>query len=321
MQDDPFSSFLADIQHRMPECTELLKLIADAHALTSMPKLDIDFHYVLPFPPGHYYSPLPSRQEVAEISARVFSAQSSSLPGVELNERGQLKLYASMLPFYKNMPFSDAKQEGFRYYFCNDFFCHADACFLYALMRHLRPKKIVEVGSGFSSSVMLDVNQHFFNNSIQLTFIEPDPIRLLEQLNAADKEQVNIRQERVQNVPLDIFTELEENDILFIDSSHVGKIGSDVLHELFTILPHLNKGVFIHFHDVFFPFEYPENWVQEGRAWNEAYFLHSFLQYNNSFEIMLFNNYLGKQHAPMLHKHTPLCMKNIGGSLWLRKTQ
>jgi hypothetical protein len=85
------------------------------------------------------------------------------------------------------------------------------------------------------------------------------------------------------------------------------------------VLPALKPGVFIHFHDLFYPFEYPQEWLEKGWAWNEDYFMHAFLQYNNTFEIVLFGHYLGIKHYPMLLKHTPVCCKNIGGSLWLRK--
>lgn len=124
----------------------------------------------------------------------------------------------------------------------------------------------------------------------------------------------------MEHLPLDFFSNLAANDILFIDSSHVGKIGSDVLYELFEILPRLQEGVIIHFHDVFYPFEYPREWVESFHwAWNETYFLHAFLQYNQTFKILFFNDYLAKLFPNLLEKATPLALKNTGGSLWMRK--
>lgn len=119
---------------------------------------------------------------------------------------------------------------------------------------------------------------------------------------------------------MDVFLTLEENDFLFIDSSHVGKIGSDVLFELFEILPRLREGVIVHFHDVFYPFEYPRGWLETNHwAWNEDYFLRAFLQNNSVWDILFFNNYIGMTFPEMLRKWMPLYLKNIGGSLWLRK--
>jgi hypothetical protein len=114
---------------------------------------------------------------------------------------------------------------------------------------------------------------------------------------------------------------LQENDILFIDSTHVAKTGSDVLFEIFEILPLLNKGVKIHFHDIFYPFEYPRQWiVEEKRNWNELYFLRSFLMYNERFSIIAFNTYLENIDAPWFENNMPLCLKNTGGSCWLNKS-
>jgi hypothetical protein len=97
----------------------------------------------------------------------------------------------------------------------------------------------------------------------------------------------------VQNVPLEVFARLESSDILFIDSSHILKTGSDVNHYLFEILPILQPGVLVHIHDILYPFEYPEAWVLEDkRSWNEAYALRAFLEYNSAFEIVYWNNFV-----------------------------
>ncbi len=109
-------------------------------------------------------------------------------------------------------------------------------------------------------------------------------------------------------------------DVVFIDSSHVVKIGSDVAYILFHILPELQPGVIVHFHDILWPFEYPEDWLCEGRAWNEAYVLRAFLQFNEAFDILYFNSYIWHHHAERLQQKMPLCMKNPGGSIWLQKT-
>ncbi len=165
---------------------------------------------------------------------------------------------------------------------------------------------------------MLDTSEKFLRGDISFTFIEPYPDRLQTLLKQEDKQH-KIFEKPVQDVELKIFDDLNENDILFIDSSHIAKVGSDVIHIVFQILPRLKEGVIIHFHDIFHSFEYPQEWLEEGRAWNEAYFLRAFLQYNSAFQILYFNSFMGKFHGDLLQQEMPLCLKNTGGSIWLRK--
>jgi len=112
---------------------------------------------------------------------------------------------------------------------------------------------------------------------------------------------------------------LGENDLLVIDSTHVLKTGSDVDRIFAEILPRLKQGVLIHFHDIFYPFEYPIDWVRQGRAWNEIYALRTFLQYNTTFRIVFFNTCLELLIPEYFAEKMPLCLKNTGGSIWLRK--
>ena len=123
----------------------------------------------------------------------------------------------------------------------------------------------------------------------------------------------------VQDVPLDTFAALRAGDVLFVDSSHVVKTGSDV-HHLFTkVLPVLCAGVVVHVHDVFWPFEYLRHWISEGRAWNEAYLLHAFLMYNDTFEIVLWNHWLATAHPEIVASELPAMLENPGGALWMRR--
>jgi hypothetical protein len=111
---------------------------------------------------------------------------------------------------------------------------------------------------------------------------------------------------------------LKANDILFIDSTHVSKTNSDVNYLFFEILPRLQTGVLVHIHDIFFPFDYPREWILEGRSWNEAYLLRAFLQYNPRFEIVLFNDYLQTLHWDSFARLLPRFSKDGGGSVWLQ---
>lgn len=271
------------------------------------------------YPPGHYYSPIPSLREVKSNDERIFNNIPRDIPGVDLNVGVQLRLFDDLTKWYHTLPFKEQKTNRLRYYYENIFYSYSDAIMLFCMIRHLRPKRIIEIGSGFSSCVMLDVNELFFDNTISCTFIEPYPDRLHSLITPEDRKRANILQQRIQDVAPELFASLEENDILFIDSSHVSKIDSDVNHLLFNILPALAPGVYVHFHDIIYPFEYSRTWVYEGLFWNEAYILRAFLQYNTTFKIVMFNSYLAQFYREKLQNNMPLCLKNTGGSLWLKK--
>ena len=271
-------------------------------------------------PVGHFYSPLPDLAEVTAKRHTLFRRDLKACPGIDLREREQLSLLDELSAYHGELPFPETQSSSTRYYYQNDLFGYGDAVTLYAMLRHRKPRRVIEIGSGFSSAVMLDVNDLFLDNSVQFTFIEPDPGRLFKLFRAGDGQAHTVIEKPLQDVPMSAFRDLSAGDILFIDSSHVVKIGSDVAYILFHILPALPPGVLVHFHDIMWPFEYPEDWLLEGRAWNEAYVLRAFLQFNHAFEIEYFCSYVWHRHPERLEQKMPLCMKNPGGSLWLRKT-
>jgi predicted O-methyltransferase YrrM len=270
--------------------------------------------------PGHFTSPIPSLDAVRRDAGRIFDRSLRDLPGIDLNVDGQLQLLDELKRFYAEMPFKDEASDAARYSFDNGFFSYSDAIFLYGMVRFARPKRIIEIGSGFSSFAILDTNDRFFGGQIRLTCIEPYAERLRSRLTEQDLRTVEILGAPVEEVEGARFAQLEAGDILFVDSSHVSKVGSDVNHIVFEILPRLARGVLVHFHDVFYPFEYPREWIEEkGYYWNEAYLLRAFLQFNGSFRIRIWNEFLGRFHAGALRAAMPLCMKNTGGSLWLER--
>lgn len=281
-------------------------------------------------PPGHFYSPIPSLEEVRKRERQIFLGAGACVSAVTLNDTRQLELLTDFGRFYGEMPFPEVATEGFRYHFKNEYFSYADGVALYCMLRHVRPQKVIEVGSGFSSALMLDTNDRFLERSVRFTFIEPYPERLESLIWDADNANTNILRRPVQEIPLSLFEELQAGDILFVDSSHVGKTGSDVNFLLFEVLPVLAPGVHVHFHDIFFPFEYPECWIYEGVAWNEAYMLRAFLQYNSTFEIEFFVSFVMRQMRDQVGAIMPLALKSEkdklslyddapGGSIWLVK--
>ncbi|MBL9189236.1 MAG: class I SAM-dependent methyltransferase [Opitutaceae bacterium] len=269
------------------------------------------------FPPGHFYSPLPSREETAEAFAR--GGFGPPFPAIDLNEAGQVARLERFASFYPEQPFPETKTEGRRFHLDNASYGHFDAIMLWCMLREARPRRIVEVGSGFSSAAMLDLNDGPLGGGVQFTFIDPDMKRLRPLLRPDDERRTTLIEKRVQEVPLDPFRALGENDVLFIDSSHVSKIGSDVNRLFFDVLPALAPGVLIHIHDVAGNLEYPREWLDEGRAWNEQYLLRAFLMNNRDYRIELFTGWLFNTRHAWFREHMPLCARGGGGQIWLRK--
>jgi predicted O-methyltransferase YrrM len=280
-------------------------------------------------PPGHFYSPLPSIEEIRNNEDLIFVKDAADLPGVNINETRQLSTLASFQKYSLELPFQALANDRQRYYYENGYFSYLDAIILYCMMREIQPKRIIEIGSGFSSCVILDTNELYFDDSIACTFVEPYPERLYSLIRESDRNKVTILKNKIQDVDRARFTDLEAGDILFIDSSHVSKIESDVNHILFEILPSLRNGVYIHFHDIFYPFEYPKEWIYGGVAWNEAYLLRAFLQYNTAFTIQFFNSFMKSFFKDQLTAALPMSVKDPdpdieiknapAGSLWLVK--
>ena len=273
------------------------------------------------FPPGHFYSPIVLVKDIKNRETKIWkSKEIDRINDINLNIDEQKSLIDKFSKFYKDLPFKKESVEGLRYKFNNGMYSFTDGIIFYSMMRYLHPKKIIEVGSGHSSALMLDVNQQFFDNEIKICLIEPYPNRLYKLITNKDKVNTTVIEKNVQDVDLSFFKKLHKGDILFIDSTHVSKCGSDVNYILFEILPILNSGVFIHFHDIFYPFEYPKEWVYEGRNWNENYILRAFLTHNENYKIKIFSHYLHEHHS-YVFDCMPLAFENSGGNLWLEKVK
>ena len=164
---------------------------------------------------------------------------------------------------------------------------------------------------------MLDTCELQLKYKPLMTFVDPFTERLKSLLNPVDNSNCTIIESPVQEVALDVFRNLKEGDLLFIDSSHISKVGSDVNYLIFQVLPVLKPGVIIHFHDICYPFEYPRDWIMDGIFWNEAYLLRAFLMNNKDYEILLFNHYITDQFRDWFELNMPLFTS--GGSLYIRK--
>lgn len=271
------------------------------------------------FNPGHFHSPLPDWQATQVPSSENLRA----LPGIDLNEAGQLDLLRAISRFLPDLPFEDQKSGEQRYYFKNPSFQRTDGSWCYCYLRELRPRRIIEVGSGYTTCLILDMMDRgeLHEDGSQLTCIEPNPSVLLSELKDSDKQHVELIAKPLQEVDAALFDNLSADDLLFVDSSHVSKIGSDVNRLIFEILPLLKPGVHVHFHDIFWPFEYPAAWLRNGRAWNEAYLLRAFLQHNEHFQIRQFSSYLMATHPNRVKELLPGLESGLGASIWLEKAR
>lgn len=212
-------------------------------------------------PPGHFYSPIVNVEELRTSFIR--SVNSTSLRAINISRDAHIESWGKLLPYLQDIPFPEKKSEEFRYFFENPAFGYGDGSILHAMLRCYRPQRYVEVGSGYSSACAIDTIDQYLNSEVEVDFVEPYPDLLLQLLGKEAKQRFRIHTTTVQKANLEIFESLEAGDFLFIDSTHVMKTGSDVCHELFNILPILKPGVFIHFHDIFWPFEYISNWALE----------------------------------------------------------
>jgi hypothetical protein len=260
-------------------------------------------------PPGHFYSPMPSPADVE----RALTTKRPPGPEVDLRVDAQL---ANLRELGPRAPGFDA---GTRFKPGNSEFSWSDAAVYRALLATHRPSKLIEVGSGHSSAQALDTADEFQLDT-EFTFIDPFPERLLSTLTPADEDRTTIIRRPVQDVPLDVFEALEQGDVLFIDSTHVSKAGSDVNHLYFSVLPRVPSGVWVHVHDIPWPFEYQPAWFEEGRAWNEVYLLRALLMWSTGLQVEVFSDFLAECHATEFAPFTNDVITDGQGSIWLRRT-
>jgi predicted O-methyltransferase YrrM len=272
------------------------------------------------FPPGHFYSPIVDPGTVER--ARVWPYQPEVL-GIDFNDASHVRILRDDFPRFiaefdypQALEVSSSLSSFFR---DNTQFTMLDAPALFVLLRALKPARIIEVGSGFSTLLMADVNRRFLGGSIDIHCIDPFPPSFLRRSVDGIARLV---ERRVQELPLQTFADLEAGDLLFVDSSHVAKTDSDVNFLFFEVFPRLAPGVLIHLHDIFLPHDYPPAWVLgENRSWNEQYLLRALLMYGNGFEVMFGCSYAFWRFPALVTD--ALANRDGagygGGSFWLRR--
>lgn len=262
----------------------------------------------MPWPDGHFYSPVPSESDLARERpiGDPFGGISYDIEKDVERSLERLRLLEEIVPL---------SFESFgNYHTTNDQFNKADASFLGSFIVSERPARIVEVGSGWSTC-MISATVGAANLQTKIAAVEPFPSRLFEAL--PNFPRGDLQECKIQDVgPLSFG--LSDVDLLFIDSSHVVKYQSDVLYEVFEWIPNLRKGALIHFHDIFYPWEYPKAWRDEGRFWNEIYMLRALLQDSDRLEIVSWPSAIMNIREEIWDSQFGPNLGAAGGSIWLR---
>jgi hypothetical protein len=255
--------------------------------------------------PIHYYEPLPDFRSITEEQIN----QRRSYPGIDFRWEDQLALLSELAAYHDELL-------EIEFDFNNGYFSGFDVAIYYSLIRHLNPQKIVEIGGGYSTRIADKALA--VNGQGRLTCIEPYP----EQRLNGTQLSIELIPKRVEEMNLDFFSSLAANDILFIDSSHTVKFGSDVCYEFLEIMPRIAPGVWVHVHDIFFPHDYPAEWLIDRRlALNEQYLLEAFLTFNSQFQVALTNHWLCLDHVNDAARLWPDASSNHSSSLWMKRVE
>lgn len=271
-------------------------------------------HHIRPI---HFHEPLPDFREITTADA----TRRRLPPAIDFDLPSQRALQARLGAGYGAEVQALQGADGYDYR--NGYFEGLDAAMYYALIRDLKPRRVIEIGSGFSTRVAaraIECNRAD-GSPAELVCVEPFPQPRLTEA----KLPITLVRERVERLGLELFDGLQANDVLFIDSSHVATFGGDVCREFLEILPRLHRGVWIHVHDIFFPHDYPADWLIELRqAWNEQYMLEAFLAFNTAFKPALALHWLWSDHRDELRASWPASIVDAVGaqgpaSFWMTR--
>lgn len=259
--------------------------------------------------PVHYYTPIPAQSDFLRRRRK------NNMTGIDLDLAAGSARANALLDKYKDQ-IASFLSGSTDYDPTNSSFHPLDAAILYASISEAKPKRIIEIGSGMSTHVILAALRDAGMTDTIFTCIEPFLPDYLRKVQKGISEIVELP---LQEVQLAKFRELEAGDILFIDSTHVVRFDSDVVYEILEILPILAPGVIVHIHDIFFPNDYPESWLQQYRFfWSEQYMLQAFLSMNQNFEIEIPVNAV-RPSLPYDELLLPSFSTIPAVSLWMRR--
>lgn len=261
--------------------------------------------------------------DVSMMDAAFFGKR-YDLANINIKDTVMLDFAKNVLPLYRTEFDALARSEketksAWAFHRNNCFYGHCDVNVLYSILRDKKPGRIIECGSGFTSRLIAETLEKY-NSRCKYTAVDPYPAKALGSLPI-----VKAIKERAQDLPVEFYQTLQAGDILFIDSSHIAAADTDSTFLILEVLPKLNSGVIIHFHDIFLPEGYPEHWLKQGFFWNEQYLLHAFLQYNRAFKVLWISHYMHLEHSHVMQEafaswQYPKEKKYAGGhALWIEK--
>lgn len=274
--------------------------------------------------PVHFYSPVP---DIEDLKQRAIWEGKNSLAGIDFNAAGQVALLEELggrFAMECAWPQTSARPADF--VLENQSFSYGCAASTHCMIRNFRPGRVIEIGSGLSSRVIsnaLEMNRLEDGRPFTYNIVDPYPG---EVVRSGGLHVTSLLAQRVELIKPEFFDGLGANDILFIDSSHVAKIGSDVNFLFLEVLPRLAAGVIVHVHDISLPYEYSKTYCvsEELRQfWTEQYLLQALLSGNREFEVLLAMNFLMTDHLDCFKKsfpgHDRLTSPNNSGSFWMRR--
>ena len=280
---------------------KLLKLILKRFNISHLSIFKLGLKFNLVILPYHFYVPV---SNILELNKDKSWQKKTNLKGINFNKLNQISnIKKIMLPYFSEYKNGKIYQDATR----NNYglgFGAIEAQALHGVIRHIKPNKIIEIGSGVSTYCMLKAGAK------NITCIEPYPSKFL-----VKNKKINLIKKNIQKINLDIFKSLSKNDLLFIDSSHTLKINSDLTKIYLEILPILKKGVIIQIHDIFFPYNFQRDANNSIYQWMETQLLQAFLINNNKIEIIFSMSYLHYEAPNELKKLFPIYkpQKDING--------
>ncbi|MDO9407668.1 class I SAM-dependent methyltransferase [Patulibacter sp.] len=264
-----------------------------------------------------FYSPVPDWR--AEPPARWSTP--SAMPGVAFDLDAQRATFEQDLAprFPEFTPPVEPGADPAEYHYANGFFGPLDADVLHAVIRWAAPGRVVELGSGHSTTVIAAAAAKNAADGSPLRHDVYDPFAR-EELRTAIRASADLHLVSAVDVPLARFEELEAGDVLFVDTTHTVKLGSDVNFVILEVLPRLRPGVLVHIHDIFLPWEYPKAWFSDLEVyWAEQYLLQAYLSGNDRYEVVLGNAALAREHPDVVARAVPQMAHAFNpGSMWLR---
>jgi predicted O-methyltransferase YrrM len=277
--------------------------------------------------PNHFYSPVPDTRRLPDTLWQ----KESELPGIDMRDEEQLAFLHEVVERFgdelNGLPRNQADAAAGGYFVDNGAFESVDGELYYAMIRANRPAQVLEIGAGWSTLLALQALRANRAEGAEgrLLTVEPYPYEFVRAAVGSEPEAAELRDVPVQDLPLTVFEALGPGDILFIDSSHVLRIGSDVQYEFLEILPRLRAGVLVHVHDVFLPGEYPRDWVlgPEHRFWNEQYLLQAYLADNSRSTVVWGSSWMHRRHPEELENAFASYDRRsrFPGSFWFRRSR